>query len=82
MNTEIKVVCRDGEVGILQEVIMNPKTLQPTYLIVLRTTSSQETLRVHVHSVVKVSDNEIVLNKSMESLDFLTYYQLDNPMIA
>ncbi len=82
MNTEIKVVCQDGEVGILHEAIMNPKTLQPTYLIVLRTTSPQKTLRVHVHSVVNVSDNKIVLNKSMESLDFLTHYQLDNPLIA
>ena len=82
MNKLVKVVCRDGEVGILQEVIMNPKTLQPTYLIVLRTISPQQVLKVHVHSVVKVSEDEIVLNKSLESLDFLTNFQLINPIVA
>ncbi len=82
MDTKVKIVCRDGEVGSLKEVIVNPKTHQPTYLIVLRATNPQQTLRVHVLSVVKVSDNEIVLNKSMESLDFLTNHQLINPVFA
>ncbi len=82
MNPEVKVVCHDGEVGILKEVIMNPKTLQPNYLIVMRTSSPHQILRVHVHSVVKVSDDQIVLNKSLESLDFLTNYQLINPIVA
>ena len=82
MNSDVKVVCREGEVGILKEVIVNPNTFQPTYLIVERKKSPVKTLRVHVHSVVKVSENEVVLNKSMESLDFLTHHQITNPVIS
>ncbi|PKO04284.1 MAG: hypothetical protein CVU41_17815 [Chloroflexi bacterium HGW-Chloroflexi-3] len=75
MNTLVKVMCREGEIGVLKEVIVNPRTLQPTYLIVERGNNPSMTLRVHVHSIVKVNEDKIILNKSMESLDFLTRFQ-------
>lgn len=82
MIAVVKVVCRDGEVGILKEVIVNPKTLQPTYLIVSRAACPTKTVRIHVHSVREVNEHQIVLNKSMESLDFLTHYQINSPVTA
>lgn len=82
MNAVVKVVCRDGEVGILQEVIVSPLTLQPTYLIVSRAMDPTQTLRVHIHSIREISEHQIMLNKTMESLDFLTHYQINNPVTA
>ena len=79
MNTEVKVICQDGEVGFLQEVIVSPVTLQPPYLIVLSPLNPTQTLRVHIHSIREINEHQIVLNKSLESLDFLTHYQINNP---
>ncbi len=57
MNDVVKVVCRDGEVGILKEVIVNPKTEQPTNLIVSRTACPTKTVRVHVLSTREVNEH-------------------------
>lgn len=80
MNAEVKITCRDGEVGILKEVIVNPKTLQPTFLIVLRSTNPYQTVRIHVRSILQISENEILVNRYLESLDFLTHHQLQIPI--
>jgi hypothetical protein len=80
MNATVKVVCRDGELGILKEVVVNPKTLQPSYLIVLRTTNPYQTGRIHVRSIRGIGENEIMINRSLESMDFLTHHQLQIPI--
>lgn len=80
MNTEVKVVCREGEVGTLQEVIVNPKTLQPTYLVVSRAKNPSQWIRIHVRSIREVSEHEIELNRSIESLEILSLHQLSLPI--
>jgi osmotically-inducible protein OsmY/sporulation protein YlmC with PRC-barrel domain len=68
------VRCRDGEAGKLRHVVLEPENGEVTHLVVERGILPRREIVVPASWVETSSDDEIVLNATLEELDMLPDY--------
>jgi len=76
MGEPVKVYCQDGMAGWVKEIIIDPRTGQPTFLVIERLNYGLPEVTVSIQSVALITDDQVLLNTSLEALDILSRYQL------
>lgn len=75
-----KVVrCQDGPVGQVVDVLVDPLTERPSYLVLREAVVVTKEISIPIHYVERVEDGQIVLRVKREAIDRLPHFWTADP---